>query len=315
MTEKISEHKASRILQFFLEGYSEVSIAQKLKVTQSTVSLYIHRFKEAVDSQGLEKIGKERGIMDRLQSLHDLGAELQKEKLTIEEAKTALRVHSLLQGYGIGEERYSEVILACNKMHSASFAAAAQELATMEKTTGLNHQALMQQYHTANDNIVTTKKKLSALKAELNHAGHGLSDMKKKKRLAAKELESHLDNLGLDMKRLERVETLALALKKTGVGEAELAGYIDRQSQFQKTGVSPDIFGEILEQVRVQTKADQGKELLQMLSEYKGLAQTIKEQTSKIKDMEEQASVLEEKRKLVVKIRDDLKKLRAEEAI
>ncbi len=47
MTEKISEQKASRILQLFIEGYSEVSIAQKLKVTQSTVSLYIHRFKSS----------------------------------------------------------------------------------------------------------------------------------------------------------------------------------------------------------------------------------------------------------------------------
>jgi predicted transcriptional regulator len=312
MTEKVSEQKVSRIHQLYIEGYSEVNIAKRLKVTQSTVSLYINRLKETVDSQGLEKVSKEYGKMDSLQSLHDLGAELQKGKLTIEEAKTALKVHSLLQGYGIGEDNYGDIILACTKMHSKGFATAAQELANTERNTGFNYQALMQQYHTASENLDKTKNEMSVVKTELQHTGNELSDMEKKRSLAAKELESYLDKVGLDMKRLESVEKLAMGLKKVDVGDAELEGYLNRESLLQKAGISSDIFTRILKQVKVLTEADQGKELLQMLVEYHGLSQSIKEKKMIALDLEKKTSVLEDQRKLVIRTEDKLKELMAE---
>ncbi|MCX6002835.1 MAG: hypothetical protein NTX46_00025, partial [Chloroflexi bacterium] len=265
--------KTSRIIQLYMEGYTEVSIAERLKVAQSTVSLYINRLKETVDSQGLENVGKEYGMMDRLQSLHELSTELRKANLTVEELHTALLAYRALQKYGIGEERYAGIILACQKMQDGGFAAAAQELAKMEQATGLNHSAMIQQYRTASEDKAKTETELAMLKSELQNTGHELIDVKKKKSLAEKELSAYLDEAGLDRKRLESVEKLATVLKKARVGDAELEGYINRESLLQQTGISSDIFTQMLKQVKVLTEVDQGKELLRMLVEYHGLSQ------------------------------------------
>ncbi len=252
--------------------------------------------------------------MDRLQSLHDLGAELREEKLTVKEVKAALKVHSLLQGYGVNEESYSEVILACTKMHSDGFAAAAQELANMENTTGLNYQALMQQCHTANDNIVKTEKKLSALETDLKNTKHALADMKKERNLAAEKLKSMMDNLGFNMRRLESVEKLALALKKAGVNDNEVRNYVSRQQEIDKSGIGLDILTEILKEVNVSTIPDQGKGLLKMLSEYGSLAEAIKELNARMHELEKQTGVLEERKKLKEELEDYLAKLRTKKA-
>lgn len=307
MTEEISKHKTSRIIQLYIEGYTEVSIAEKLKVAQSTVSLYINRLKETVDSQGLENVGKEYGMMnDRLQSLHDLSTELRKANLTVEELNTALPVYRALQKYGIGEERYAGIMLACQKMQDGGFAAAAQELAKMEQATGLNHSAMIQQNRTASEDKAKTETEPAMLKSELQNTGHELIDVKKKRSLAEKELSAYLDEAGLDRKRLESVEKLATVLKKARVGDAELEGYINRESLLQKTGISSDIFTQMLKQVKVLTEVDQGKELLQMLVGYHGLSHAIKEK---------KMIVLEDEQNLVVGTEDKLKELMAEKVM
>ena len=107
---------------------------------QSTVSLYISRFESTVDEEGLGKTAEEYGIMHTVQSLHSLAAELNKTKLTVEEAKSGFRVHRVLQTCGIGEDNYAELIETCTKIHSDGFLDSAMKLNQLERSPGLGYE-------------------------------------------------------------------------------------------------------------------------------------------------------------------------------
>ena len=101
MPQKLSPYKVSKMMALYFEGYSQSQIANKLKINQATVSLHVSKFKSIVEEQGIEATGEEFGIMEQVEALHGLAAELKKANLTAEEAKVGLKMELLLQQLGI----------------------------------------------------------------------------------------------------------------------------------------------------------------------------------------------------------------------
>jgi predicted transcriptional regulator len=314
MTDKISQHKVSKMMELHFQGHSQSDIAKKINVDQSTVSLYVNRFKTKVDNQGLEIATKEYGITDMLQSLHSLAADLQKVKLTVEEAKTGLRVHQMLNKYGIDEENYMDLIEACARMHSDGYLNSAMKLNQLEKSTGLGYADVVTEYQTTSGELKEAKDNLRELTTKVKASKAALKDINETATLATRQLNSHMEKVGLDMKRLQMVESLAVALKKGNVGDDELGDHIKRQSELNEAGISLDILTQILKKAKVLTIPDQGKALLKMLSEYGSLAETIKELKTRINEMEKQTSVLEERGKFKEELETYLAALTTEKA-
>lgn len=292
MTEKISQHKVSRMMELYFQGYSQSEIALKIKVDQSTVSLYISRFESTVDEEGLERTAEKYGIMHTVQSLHSLAAELKKTKLTVEEAKSGFRVHRVLQTCGIEEGNYAELIETCTKVHSDGFLDSAMKLNQLERSTGLGYEEIIAEYQATGDQIKRARENLHELTTKLKASITELRNTDKKRKLAARELNRIMRKIGLDMKRLQMVEGLAIALKKADVGNDELDNWINHQLELNKSGISLDNLIEILGKGKVLMAHDQGKELLKMLREYGGLVEAIQELKSRIHMLEKQASVL-----------------------
>jgi predicted transcriptional regulator len=92
MTAKLSPYKLSKMMSLYFQGYSQTYIANKLKIDQSTVSLHISKFESLAEEHGLQAAAEEYGVMDQVQALHSLAAELKKAKLTVEEAKAGLKM-------------------------------------------------------------------------------------------------------------------------------------------------------------------------------------------------------------------------------
>jgi hypothetical protein len=82
MTQKLSPSKLSKVMALYFSGDSQSLVASKLKINQATVSLHVSSFKSIVEQQGILAAGKEYGIMNQVEVLHSLAAELQKAKLT-----------------------------------------------------------------------------------------------------------------------------------------------------------------------------------------------------------------------------------------
>ncbi len=120
---------------------------------------------------------------------------------------------------------------------------------------------------------------------KLNASKDKLADINKQKMAASQDLEIHMNEIGVDMKRLTLIEDLARTLKEAGVSNKEMRDYTQRQQLLNKAGISLDIFVAILEEAKVLTSHDQGEGLLKMLSEYGDLTEVIKALQTKVQSL------------------------------
>ena len=314
MTQKLSPHKVSKMMALFFDGYSQTDIANKLKIDQSTVSLYVSKFKYISEQQGINAAGEEFGIMDQVEALHSLAAELKKAKLTVEEAGVGFKMVQSLQKLGISQEGYKGVLQACTKMKSEGFLNSAVELNKLEHSTGMTYQEIAVKAASTYQELKQTQQDLLAMAGKLKAAKEELADIEEQKKLASQELETRMKNVGVNMKRLELVENLALALKKAGEDDKQLEDYIQRQHLLNEAGMTLGVFVEVLEKAKSPTAKDGGKELLTMLDQYGSLAETINGLRNKVQSLTKEADGLEDKAKLKGELDKDIIKLRAEKA-
>jgi len=314
MTQKLSPHKVSKMMVLYFDGYSQSDIANKLKVNQSTVSLYVSKFKSLAEQQGIKAAGEEFGIMDQVEALNSLASELKKAKLTVEEAKVGLKMAWTLQKLGIKQEDYNDVIQTCTKMKSEGFIGDAVKLSKLENATGMTHGQLLAQYASTHEKLEKEQQELETTTGQLNSVKEELASMDKQKKAANQALKAYMDQIGVDMNRLKLVEGLAQVLKEAGISDKDLQEYIARQQVLSKAGISLDVFTAIVGESKVLTSHDQGKGLLKSLADYGGINEAIKDSKAKIALLEKQAvgleQVAEQKGKLIAEITE----LKAEKA-
>ncbi|MFB0556664.1 MAG: hypothetical protein ACETVW_02275 [Dehalococcoidia bacterium] len=294
MTQKLSPNKVSKMMALFFEGYSQTDIANKLKIDQSTVSVYVGKFKSISEQQDMQAAGEEFGIMNQVEALHSLAAELKKAKLAVEEAGVGLKMVQSLEKLGIKQEDYRGVLQACTKMKSEGFIKSAVKLTKLEHSTGMTHGELLDQYATTHEKLKKEQQELETTTSKLNAVKEELANMDKQKKAASQDLKTYMDQIGVDMNRLELVEGLAKTLKDAGISNKELEDYIARQKILNKAGIGFNIFTEIVEKAKVLTSHDQGKGLLKSLSHYGGISEAIKDLQAKVESLEKQAAGLEQ---------------------
>jgi predicted transcriptional regulator len=287
MTVKLSSTKITRLLRMYFQGFTQLSIALKLKITQAAVSLYVQEFSMVVEENGLEVAAKEYDVVDIVKEMHSLGAELKKSGLTVEEAKKGLKAAIAFEECGISQEEYNAVVATCIKVQQDGFLQAAVKLHYLEESTGLSSQQIVAQAEASHNQLMKEKGDLSSTKAEISQAKQALGLV-----------QQQIQKADMDAKRLEKVETLAAALKDGGVTDKELDGYIQRQSLLNKSGVSISTFGQILDAAQLAIVPDAGKRFLKKLTEYSGLETTVTALKQEKQSLEYLTKDLEEKAKI-----------------
>ncbi len=212
MPPKLSPHKVSKMMALYSDGYSQSYIANKLKINQSTVSLYVSKLKSIAKQSGIEAAADEFGVIDQVEALHSLAAELRKSKLTAEEARVGLKMVQLLQKLAIKQEDYTDIIQACSKMKSASFAADAVRLNKLENSIGMTHEQLVAQYASIRDHLSAAKEELAGIEKHKKLAAEerekqevsSLSEKKTQLEQAIAEREAYYKTLSEDIKTREQ---------------------------------------------------------------------------------------------------------------
>lgn len=314
MTQKISPYKKSKMMALYFEGYSQSAIANKLNLDQSTVSLHVSMFKSLVDQQGIKAAGEEFDIMNTVEALHSLAAELKKSKITVEEAKVGLKMVSTFQKLGVKAEDYQDVIEAATKLKTEGFLESAVKLNKLEESTGMTHEEIVVQSANTYQQLKNDQQDLQIVTGALNAAKEDLVAIENQKQLASQDLQAHMQQIGVDMNRLSLVEELAATLKKAGVSNDNLKDYIQRQQLLNEAGISIDIFVSILEKTDVVTSKDHGEGLFQMLAEYGSLSEANKTLKAKAQLLEKETSNLDQKAQLKGEIEGNITKLKAEKA-
>lgn len=312
MSQQLSPQKVTRLMSLHLAGLSETAVARRLNISQSTVSLYASRFGAAAAQRGLEAAGKEFNIMDQVRALHHLGAELAKAELTVEESCLGVKVQRKLQALGVSDEDYPDLVAAATRMKSEGYLQAAMRLGQLEKSTGLPYRQVVANHERAIKGLGDTRNELKAAAAKLNQARAQVSAMEAKKRTASRGLADHLDRVAADMKRIEKVERLALALKAAGILDGDLDKMIQHQQRLNEAGISLATLTSIMEKVGVATSRDQGRQLLKMFSEHGGLAGALEEQRTRLDALTRKADGWEAKAREKAQIESQMAGLRIE---
>jgi len=310
----LSPHRISRMMNLYFQGYSQSAIANRLNVSQSTVSLYLNKFASAVEAQGLETARREFGMTDCISSLHNLSGELRRSGLTIEETQIGLKVYRMLQASGVPEEDYGDLIAALKKMKGEGFVQAAVELSRLERDSALKYQQVCASYQSSYKQLQQAEKDLTGKKSELERSESAFIAAEMKRKAAESSFESYLKETEMDMKRLQKVEPLALVLKKAGIKDNQLDDYIQRQQLLDRSGISLNLLSSILKQVNVVTAHDGGKTFLDMLTHYGDLATAIEVLQDRIKALEKNADGLDQKIQIKKGTEADLVQLRKQKA-
>ena len=66
MAQELSPHKIHRMMALHFQGHTQSGIASRLRIHQSTVSLYVGNFTYTAEALGLEAAAKEYGIMNEM---------------------------------------------------------------------------------------------------------------------------------------------------------------------------------------------------------------------------------------------------------
>lgn len=196
MAIKLSQQKITRLLRMYLQGFTQVAIAEKTKVNQATVSLYANEFTAMVDEEGLEAAAKEYGQMDVVKELHSLGAELKKSKLCVEDAKKGLKVAVALEDCGVPQDGYKNVINACIKMNDEGFLLAAMELHKIEESSGKSCKEIVKEASNAQTQTQQAKKELSATQEKVGIIKQTLAALLQQQASVGKDLQQQMQKSG-----------------------------------------------------------------------------------------------------------------------
>jgi len=264
MTIKISPYKASRILQLFFVGIPQPEIAQRCRVNQSTVSRYADSFKKEADKLGTIEAAKEYKVMHEVDSLRSLAVELFKNRLTVEEAEEGVAILKLFDSLGVPPAEHKTMIRVTSRLKNRDFVPAAMKLAELETSTGKSYTEIVFDFERLSSENKNLEQSNAALKQEseaINQSIKELTLAKKKVEQGLRELQNKVKQVestakaeiakrmkeaNLTLERMERLEPLALKLKKLGVSDDKLEDFLKEHQELEEIGITWQNFKNII---------------------------------------------------------------------
>lgn len=264
MTVRLSPQRVTKIIRLYFSGQPQTQIARKVRVDQSTVSLYASRFVDRAQGAGLLPAGKEFGVYNEIEALRSLSVELYKSNMTTEEAKDGCKISKAFVKLGIMPEQHLTLVKVCKEISDPCFVQAAVKLSILESRTNMGYNDIILKL----DNMIS---RLASLKTELGTAEAGLKSVnaalaQRKQDLA--NLEKHFElfqqemtqkqsdledrvaerikETSLTMERLDRLEPLAKILQKLGVSDDTLETYIRKHQELDEVGIGWENFVDIV---------------------------------------------------------------------
>ncbi len=147
MTVRLSNHKVSLLLHYLFQGWGQQAIARKVGADQSSISVWLSRFKDRTAKIGLSEAGEEFGIMNEVDSLRSLAVELFKHQLSVQDARQGLGILRAFLALGVPPKQHKDLVQVCKKVEQPGFIAAALELSQMEAKAGITYRQVVAQFN------------------------------------------------------------------------------------------------------------------------------------------------------------------------
>ncbi len=236
MTVRLSDDKVSLLLHYIFQGWSQQAIAKKVGDDQSSISVWLSRFKDRTAKIGLSEAGEEFGVMNEVESLRSLAVELHKYHLAVQDARQGLGIIRAFLGLGVPPGRHKDLVQVCKKEAEPGFIAAALELCQVEAKAGITYQQVVAQFKEIGSKIQNLKSEaaeqssqLSGLKNELAgtkaaltslyaECANAVKEMAEKEKKLEDELKKKMESVKVTTQEVEMFSNLKADLAKKGLG-------------------------------------------------------------------------------------------------
>ena len=246
MTVKLSGLKANKIIRLYFRGLTQVSIAERTVVDQSTISHYSSRFKEIAENKGLLNAGKEFGMENEVAALRSLAVEMANARLTSEEARIGVGIYKAFLKFGVNPDQHQNLIKVCSKINNLDFVQSAIKFVEIEDEMGLSYDEAVDTCGELEKNIPVLRQtkreldqKIKNSNQSITNATAKLSNMQKK----IQDLEAKYRNEATSLKN-----QLAQSMQAKNVKEEEISQATFIKNQLQKEGFDITTFSKLLKE-------------------------------------------------------------------
>jgi len=238
MTVALSPHKVSRVLRLYFQGVSQVVIGEKLRVDQSTVSLYGTRFRERADQIGIYTAAQEVKVLDEVTGLRNLAVELSKLRMTTVDALQGLGILKKFVKLNVDPDKHQLLVNVCSNVGDPGFVQAAIKLCNEEVKTGRSYERTLAIYSQVINELPEKENCLKSMKAELS----GLKNDITKGKAQIASLKVQVENVEKGAQaRISSLDNEVLAkAKQFKVTTAEIEAVAKLKSELVKNGLDID---------------------------------------------------------------------------
>jgi len=236
MTVRLSPQKVSKIMRCYFTGVHQPSIAKKVRVDQSTVSLYASRFKERVKEVGLLTAGKEFGVLEEVDALRSLSVELSEANLTAEDARQGLKIMRAFIRLGVDPEQHATLIKVCGKIADPGFVQATLKLTKIETEGNMTYEEVISRFETVTSELPPAENRLRGIQAKLK----SLNSLIAQRNSELTNLEAQLVQLrkGAKAKEAKLEQEFDIKMKKLNVQYKEVEEVAALKAELAKKGLN-----------------------------------------------------------------------------
>ncbi len=235
MTVRLSDHKVSLVLRYIFQGSAQQDIARKVGADQSTVSLWFSRFKVRAGQIGLPQTGKEFGVMNEVDSLRSLAAELFRNRLSVQDARQGAAIIHAFDALGIPPGQYKDLVRVCKNVAEAGFIGAALELCQLEAKAGVSYKQVLCRFKEVGTEVQRLKSEASEQSSQLSGLKSEVAGRKAELARLDAEYAQHSKVVGEEEKKLE--EELKKKMERAKVKAQEVEMLSKLKAELSKHGL------------------------------------------------------------------------------
>ncbi len=235
MTVRLSQHKIARILRYYFKGVSQLIIARRVGIDQSTVSLYASRFIERATGIGLSAAGKEFNVFEEVSELRSLSVELLKVNLTAEDAKEGVKIIWAFNRLGIGSDQHIKLVQVCKKVTDPGFINAALKLNGIEAEGQMSYKEATSKFERITSELPPAEDRLRGIQTKLK----SLNSLIAQRNSELINIEAHLVQLQKEAKAKEAKleQEFGIKIKKLNVQYKEVEEVAKLKNELSKQGL------------------------------------------------------------------------------
>jgi predicted nucleic acid-binding Zn-ribbon protein len=256
---QISHVKMTKVLHLYFSGFPQMKIGEKCGIHQSTASRYAQKFEEKASAEGIVAAGKECGIMEAVMALRSLATELYKSKMSIEEAKSGVKMVILFKSLGVPPEEFKVLAKMLKKLKDPDFPKAGMKLIKLEEATGKEYTEIVSKLEQLDEEIAVRQEKIANLQEKQDEEEKALEALElkqkekeeevaefleeaKKKAAADDVVKEKLVEAGLTLEKIAKLHPIVEKMNGLGISDDDIETFVGERQVLEEKGITWEKF-------------------------------------------------------------------------